>query len=155
VLRKHAPDRLVETGGLWRLFKKTVTSLSLVAVGPFALLLLFAKGVFGVVFGARWVDAGAVVRILTPGMMLEFVAIPMAVIFIVTQTQRYSFAVQLANITLLATALMLGRYGWHDFMATCVLVSVAMVCVNALTIALASRACRSARTPSAAPAVAS
>jgi O-antigen/teichoic acid export membrane protein len=155
VLRKHAPDRLVEEGGLWKLFKTTVTTLSIIAIGPFIVLMFFARSVFGFVFGAQWVEAGSVVQILTPGMLLEFVAMPLAVIFIVTRTQRYSFALQMMNMTLLATALVLGRYVWHDFIMTCVVVSVAMVCVNALTIALASRACRSTTVPDVAPAVAS
>jgi O-antigen/teichoic acid export membrane protein len=154
VLRKHAPDRLSEAGGPWRLFKTTVASLSLLAVGPFAVLLLFGKSIFGLVFGARWVEAGSVAQILTPGMMLEFVAIPMIVFFIVMGKQRYAFVSQVANITLLAGALVGGRYVWHDFTATCALIAGAMLIVNVLTIALASRACRTTMVARIEPAVA-
>ena len=155
VLRKHAPDRLSDAGGPWRLFKTTVASLSLLAVGPFVVLLLFGKSIFGLVFGARWAEAGSVAQILTPGMMLEFVAIPMIVFFIVMGKQRYAFVSQVANITLLAGALVAGRFAWRDFAGTCALISCAMVIVNILTLGLASRACRTAAPRGVAPAVAS
>lgn len=145
VLRKRAADHLQREGSLVRLLDKTVWSLLALAAGPFLIMGLFAHEIFAVVFGPEWRDAGTIVRILTPGMLLEFVAFPLTVFFLVTQTQRLAFRVQVMNLATLAAAFLGGKYLWDSFFTTCVVLSAGMILVNVTAIILARRV--SARPP--------
>jgi len=123
VLRKQAVDHLRRNGSLGSLFRTTVVSLSLLAIGPLVFLWLYSNQLFALVFGDKWIEAGRVVQILSPGIMLEFVAFPMTVLLLVTHNQKYTFRIQLLNLILLLIALSLGKYYWNSFSATCVLIA--------------------------------
>ena len=145
VLRKQAGDHLRNEGNLAAVFSQTVKGLSLLALGPFVILAVFATQLFVAVFGNKWRDAGTIVRILTPGIVLEFIAFPLLALFIVTQTQRYTFRIQLASVVLLFAALIGGRFYWNGFLATCALMSAAMIVTNGSTILMAYVVSRRAR----------
>lgn len=138
-LRKEAIDRVHAGEPLNRLFLVTVRTLFLVAVVPFAAVLLYGKQIFAVVFGHQWIEAGRVVQILSPGILFEFVALPLAAFFLVTNTQRYTFIIQLVGFCLLVASLVLGKRYLNDFVGTCYLVSGVMIIVNLLSILLAAR----------------
>ena len=138
-LRKEAVDHVRRGQSLPLLFSGLVKVLCLVGLGPFVVLLLYGKQIFAVVFGAQWVDAGRVVQILSPGILFEFVAFPLSVLFLVTNSQRYTFRLQLFGFLFLVVALAAGKYFLNDFLATCFLVSGVMVIVNLASIVLASR----------------
>lgn len=142
VLRKHAGDELQRHGSVQRLFRTTVISLSLLALVPVAILLFFGRPLFAFVFGQQWSAAGSVVQILSPGIMLEFVAAPLTVFFLITNSQRYTFRTQLAGLVLLLAALLVGRTVFHNFLATCGLISATMLIVNLTTVILAFRVVR-------------
>ncbi len=139
VLRKDGVDHLDKEGNLQSLFKTIVRSLILLGFVPFAVILLFGDRLFSVVFGAQWAEAGRVVQILSPGILLEFIAYPLSVFFIITGSQRYAFAVQLVGFVSLLAALLLGRHYLHGFIGTCYLISAVMVLVNLASIILTSR----------------
>lgn len=145
VLRREAIEQLERTGSVLAICRRTVGGLSLIAIGPFALLFLFATPIFTSVFGDKWSGAGAVVRILAPGLLLEFIAFPLFVVFLVTQSQRYAFRIQVASIALFFTSLFAGRYYWNSFLATCVLMSFAMVLTNGSTVVAAFAASKPPR----------
>lgn len=138
-LRKEAIDRVHSGRSLAGLFSATASSLAVLSLAPFIIVLLFAKPIFTTVFGDRWIDAGRVVQILSPGILLEFISLPLAVFFLVTNTQRYTLAIQLTGFVLLVGALLLGRHRYGDFLSTCYLVSGVMVLVNLASIVLAGR----------------
>lgn len=138
-LRKEAADTVHGGHSLRRLFRATVRTLAWLSLGPFVLMLLFSRPIFGFVFGQKWIEAGRIVQILSPGILFEFVAFPLTVIFLVTNTQRFTFRVQLAGFIGLVVALALGSHYLNDFVTTCYLISVVMVAVNATSIYLASR----------------
>lgn len=143
VLRKHAADRVNSRASLKPIFDRATMALLAAGILPFGILALYATPIFRLVWGDKWIDAGTIVRILSPGIYLEFVALPLAVFFIVTRQLRFTFRLQLANLVLLGLALVIGRYQWNDFVLTCVLMSGALVLVNAAAILLARRAASS------------
>ena len=136
---RHRAIESVRSRSLPSLYRKTVLWLSLVALPPFAVLWLFSPPLFALAFGDRWSEAGRIVHILSPGMLLEFVAFPMAALFLVTRTQWHMFRLQLLSAVLLAVAIAAGRFRFESFTATCVMVSGAMVITNVLTLLVASR----------------
>jgi O-antigen/teichoic acid export membrane protein len=118
---------------------------------PFLFLLAWGPDLFSLVFGEQWRAAGRLTQILAPGLLLEFIAVPLAVFFLVTGTQRRLFRVQLAGVSLLALALAAGRWFFGNFTATIVMISVAMVLANAWTIVQAAHV--SSRSASTLPSV--
>ncbi|MEO5869829.1 MAG: lipopolysaccharide biosynthesis protein [Gemmatimonadaceae bacterium] len=141
-LRNEAMLRLQGEGDLARLFSKTMRGLFLVSLLPFAAMLLYSHEIFALVFGAKWREAGTIVRILSPGILFEFVAFPLSVFFLVTGTQRYTFRIQLVGFISLATALWIGHRVLNNFIATCGIISALMVAVNLASIILAARVSR-------------
>lgn len=141
-LRKEAIDLVHGGRSLARLFSITVGSLALLSLIPFVVVLLFAKPIFAIVFGRQWTGAGHVVQILSPGILLEFVALPLAAFFLVTNTQRFTLMIQATGFVLLVSALFLGKHYFDDFISTCYLVSGVMVVVNCMTILLAAKVAR-------------
>ncbi|MDY6143824.1 MAG: oligosaccharide flippase family protein [Arcanobacterium sp.] len=72
---------------LYRLTKKTISKLAIVAIGPFILLALIAPTLFPLVFGPQWVEAGQLSRYITPWTYMMVVTAPLANLFIVTKNQ--------------------------------------------------------------------
>jgi O-antigen/teichoic acid export membrane protein len=138
-LRKEAIDQVHGGESLSPLFSVTVRTLFLLSVVPFVIVLLYGRPIFAMVFGHQWADAGRVVQILSPGILFEFVALPLTAFFLVTGSQRYTFAIQLTGFVLLVAALFVGKQYLHDFVGTCYLVSAVMVVVNLSSIVLAAR----------------
>lgn len=148
-LRKEASDRVHAGRELSSLFSGTARTLAGLSVIPFVVVALFAKPLFAVVFGPQWIDAGKVVQILSPGILLEFVAVPLTIFFLVTNSQWYTLAIQASGFALLVGALVLGRYYLHDFLTVCYVVTGVMTTVNLASIVLAAKVAgaRTVRTP--------
>ena len=138
-LRREGVDHLNRDGSLRPLFSSIVKSLLLLGCGPFVIIALFGERLFRVIFGAQWTNAGRIVQILSPGILLEFVAFPLSVFFLLTGSQRYALALKLSGFVCLVGALLFGKYYLNDFMATCYLLSAVMVLVNLGGIILSGR----------------
>lgn len=61
-----------------RMYLQTAGRLFLLGAGPIGLLALVAPGLFGVVFGPAWTDAGMLVRILCPMLLAQFAVVPVS-----------------------------------------------------------------------------
>lgn len=138
-LRREAIERVHDGRSLGTLFSTTVRSMFAISIVPFAIVLLFGQELFALVFGSQWRDAGLMIQILSPGILFEFVAIPLSAFFLVTSTQRYTFVVQIVGFGLMVAALLAGKHLLSDFMATCYLVSAVMIVANLLGIVLAAK----------------
>jgi teichuronic acid exporter len=141
-MRKEAIDLVHDGRSLHGLFSVTVRSLALMSLVPFALVLLSGPSLFTIAFGAQWVGAGRLAQILSAGILVEFIAMPLASLFLVTNTQRSLLTIQAVGFALLVLALFLGKHYLGDFMRTCVLVSTAMVAMNCMSILLAGKVTR-------------
>jgi O-antigen/teichoic acid export membrane protein len=147
VLRKEGVDQLRRTGSVYSLYKSIVTGLLAVGLMPCIVMLIFGPEIFGVVFGAEWSEAGRVVQILSPGILLEFVAFPLTTLYLITDRQRITLKLQLLGTSLLFGVIVFGSVALDDFMATCFLISGVMVIVNLGSIALAGYVSRTHREP--------
>jgi O-antigen/teichoic acid export membrane protein len=81
-------------------FKKLV----LIATPPFVILLLFAPGLFALVFGEKWRTAGEYAQLMCPIYYLRFVSNPLSVVTIIAQKNRYELLWQIGLLMLLASA---------------------------------------------------
>lgn len=137
VLRKEGIDQLRRTGSVYPLYRVIVTGLFALGLVPCIVMLLFGPEIFGLVFGSEWSEAGRVVQILSPGILLEFVAFPMTTLYLITDRQRITLKLQLLGTSLLFGAILFGSLALEDFIAACFLISGVMVIVNSASIALA------------------
>jgi O-antigen/teichoic acid export membrane protein len=138
-LRKEGADTVHAGRSLQPLYRATVRTLFVLGVVPFAVMLLVGPQIFATVFGTHWIEAGEIVRVLSPGIFLEFIAFPLLVIFLVTDTQRITFGIQAIGFLGLVGAMVIGRQVGMTFVSTCYLVAGVMVVVNLLCIVAASR----------------
>ena len=122
-----------------------LTGLLAVGLVPCIVMLVFGPEIFGMVFGAEWAQAGRVVQILSPGILLEFVAFPLTTLYLITDRQRITLKLQLIGTSLLFGAIAFGSAVLDDFMATCFLIAGVMVIVNLASIALAGHVARTHR----------
>lgn len=145
VLRKEGVDHLKREGKLEAMYAPLIKSLFLLGLIPFFIVLFLGPQLFSFVFGASWAEAGRLVQILSPGILMEFVAFPLATFFLITNTQHYTLRVQFGALVLLIVALLLSKVYLGGFLATCALISGVMVAANGATIILAARVSRRRR----------
>jgi O-antigen/teichoic acid export membrane protein len=94
VFRKEADVEIKANGECFVLFKNTLKKLLLISTIPFVIFFIFAPGLFEVVFGAPWREAGDYARILVPMFFLQFVASPLSAMYIVRERQKSYLLVQ-------------------------------------------------------------
>ncbi|MGV3625180.1 MAG: lipopolysaccharide biosynthesis protein [Archangium sp.] len=97
VFRQHASEDFHRTGSCRQLYWRTVAMLAAVAVLPTVILFFFSPVLFGIVFGARWIEAGAYVRILLPMFFLRFCISPVSYVVFLANRQYLSLVLDLYN----------------------------------------------------------
>jgi len=73
---------------VWPRLRRTVGVLSLVALGPFLVLLFLGPDLFELVFGQRWRHAGTLVQCLSPWLMVNFVSSPLSQVPLALNRQK-------------------------------------------------------------------
>lgn len=154
VSRNAFSDRIRSDGDLGTAVRRTWLAMLGAGVAPFVISLLFGEPLFAFIFGEEWRSAGRIVRVLSPGMLMEFVAFPLSAVFLAAGEQRMFLRVQMANLAMLVAALLIGHSVFGDFGITTYLVSGAMTAGGVLTVAAAtvtSRRASVARTEAGSP----
>lgn len=75
-------------GEMHPLVSRILVRAALAAAVPFLLLSLLAPWLFPFVFGARWDQAGAFARALTPWLFMNVLTSPISNLFVITENQR-------------------------------------------------------------------
>ena len=78
------------------LFKSTLKKLSLLAIATIPFF-IFAPQIFGFVFGKRWIEAGKYVQLLSPFIIISFIASPFSNIFFIFNKQNVGLLVEITN----------------------------------------------------------
>jgi O-antigen/teichoic acid export membrane protein len=81
-------------GRLGYLTTNAMTGLLKIGILPIALLIIVAPDLFGIVFGANWVDAGSYLRWLSPWLAAQFVISPFTMLFVVLEKQQMGLTMQ-------------------------------------------------------------
>lgn len=82
----------VERGAMLPLVRATIVRGLLLSIVPFGLIYVLSPWLFTTVFGARWDEAGAFARALTPWLMMQLASSPVSTVFVVTETQHWMLA---------------------------------------------------------------
>ncbi|WP_418367536.1 lipopolysaccharide biosynthesis protein [Tepidibacillus sp. LV47] len=92
------------------LVKKTMIQLSMIALPIFAIILLFAPHLFGVLFGMEWKEAGRYAQLLSPWLFLSFVTSPISQVPIIVNKQKSFFLISLFGNSLMVLSILLVGY---------------------------------------------
>ena len=103
VFQQRATEDYNNTGSCRPIFLKTLKTLSLIAVVPTLVVLLFGPDMFALVFGEKWREAGIYAQILIFLHSLKLIISPLSYIFFIARKQKVElyFAVFLACSSLI------------------------------------------------------
>lgn len=88
VFFRKASELNNEGGNMRALLMKTAKRLFLFALVPFILLFLFAPGVFSLMLGEQWREAGNFARYISPWLFLSFTIAPVSYIVTILNRQK-------------------------------------------------------------------
>jgi len=91
VFRQRASEDYKNTGSCEKIFLKTLKTLFLISIVPFAVIFFFGPQIFAVVFGKQWVEAGIFSQIMAPMFLLRFVISPLTYLFFIANRQKEDF----------------------------------------------------------------
>ncbi|UKJ07232.1 lipopolysaccharide biosynthesis protein [Solitalea lacus] len=103
-----------ENKSLLPLVLKIYKKLFVVGLPCFGILGIFAPSIFGIVFGAKWEDAGVYTQLLIPGLFLGFMNAPIIPITGVLNKQKERLRYESVLIGFRFLALFLGYYIWKS-----------------------------------------
>lgn len=125
VFRQKASLHYNQDGNCEQVFLKTFKVLSLFAIVPFALLMIFAPWVFSFVFGEKWAMAGTISQILAPMFMLKFIVSPLTYIFFIAKKQKEDFYGHIFMVALVILAFVVVRIFTQDYIKALIAYSLA------------------------------
>ena len=108
VFRERAAREFRERGNCVAAFGTTFRALAALGIVPFSLLFLYSPGLFALVFGEEWREAGEYARLLVPMFFLRFVASPLSYVLYVAEKQSYDLLWQIALLVGTLTAIWAG-----------------------------------------------
>lgn len=104
VFRQRASEDYKNTGSCEKIFLKTLKTLFLISIVPFAIIFFFGPQIFAVVFGKQWVEAGIFSQIMAPLFLLKFAISPLTYVMYITNNQKISLVMD--SILLLSLVIM-------------------------------------------------
>ncbi len=123
VFRIHGLDAKKE-GNLTRLVNNLHFVLAQFSLPIMALILLTGPDLFGLIFGAKWRESGAIASILSPWVYLALLTSPLSSLFGINKQEKKSFRFHLITLITRLLAIALGIKS-GDFMTTLIYFSVA------------------------------
>ena len=84
------------------LFRRTAIGLLLMGVMPAALLFFKGEPLFSLVFGSRWLLAGAMASAVAPWFLMQFVVSPLSRVVLVFQGQEFKLIYDLLTVVAIA-----------------------------------------------------
>ena len=108
VFRERAAREFRERGNCVAAFGATFRALAVLGIVPFFLLFLYSPGLFALVFGEEWREAGEYARLLVPMFFLRFLVSPLSYVLYVAEKQSYDLLWQIALLVGTLTAIWAG-----------------------------------------------
>ena len=91
VFQQRATEDYNNTGSCRPIFLKTLKTLSLIAVVPTLVELLFGPDMFALVFGEKWREAGIYAQILVIMLSSKLIVSPLSYLFFIAKKQKEDF----------------------------------------------------------------
>jgi len=117
VFFQKASETYKNGGDLRALVKKTIISLSAMALPIFIILGFFAPVLFSLVFGKPWREAGTYAQILVPWLFFNFIVSPVSQVPIIVDEQKKSFIYGIIGNSLVLLSVIYGAFIAHNIKA--------------------------------------
>jgi O-antigen/teichoic acid export membrane protein len=93
VFTNHCSELVHAGKSILPLLRKTILTLFLLSLIPFAVLFFFGEPIFAVVFGKEWAVSGQYAAIMAPWLLLNFVLSPVSAIMLLLNKQKVAFLI--------------------------------------------------------------
>lgn len=124
------------------LFRRTLSSLAILAVPTFVILAVVAPGAFTFIFGVQYEAAGFVARAMVLGVAAQFICNPFSSVFIVLRRAATGFRVQ-AITTAVPLAMLAGAAAFQLSLTTVLAVyAVGSAAAGGMTLFIVLRLCQ-------------
>jgi O-antigen/teichoic acid export membrane protein len=110
VFRQQANTEYQAKRNCLDIYKKTIITTALFSFSIFAVLFLILPGLFSFVFGTPWRLAGEYAQIITPTIMISFVAESVWGVFIITEKMKAILAWQIQFLIFTISSILIGYY---------------------------------------------
>jgi len=110
VFRQKASEHLYSFGECKKLFLKTASTLFVIGIFPFLILLFFSPFLFEIIFGKQWIVAGEYSQIMSWMFLLGFIVSPLSSLIYIGQKQKYDLILQMFLIISTSVSILIG---WH------------------------------------------
>ena len=124
VFKQRAAQDYQTHGNCIDIFKKTIFSLTKIAIIPFIIFFVAAPYLFAFVFGDEWYVAGIYARYLSIMYMLSFISMSVASIIIIMEKQRLELIWQILYVVCTALPLLVGGIFLRNIITTLLLLCV-------------------------------
>jgi O-antigen/teichoic acid export membrane protein len=143
VFYKEVSEKIGKGQKVLKLVRSTVSTLSMISLPVFVVILVWGPSLFAWVFGEEWRDAGLYARILSPWLFLNFIASPISHLPVILNKQRRFFVYSLTGNIMVVLSLVSGAWFLKEVTDTMVLVSatqsVFQLCMIIYFFSLASK----------------
>jgi O-antigen/teichoic acid export membrane protein len=123
---------------VWKLHLKTTLSLTVLAVGPTVVIVVFGPQIFGFVFGSEWIRSGIYAQWLVVFMFSSFISTPTLALAPILKLQRAFLAIDFLGLLVRVLVLTLFGIFADDLMAVAAF-SLASVAMNMFKVAYVLR----------------
>ena len=110
VFRQRANEEYIAKKNCLDIYKKTIKVTTLFSIIIFTLLFLIMPGLFSFIFGSKWRVAGEYARILTPAIMISFIAESVWGMFVIAEKMKEILIWQIQFLFLTISSLVIGYY---------------------------------------------
>lgn len=117
VFRRHAAEAFRQTGSCRPEYLSTLKVLTVGSIGLIIGVVLFARSIFDLAFGAQWEMSATMAMWLVPLFALRFVASPLSYIFYIVGKQNVDLAWQIALLAVVCAALWMPSSLQHSLFA--------------------------------------
>lgn len=100
VFKQKASYSYSHFGNCKEIFEKTFKVLSLIAIIPFLVIILFAPSIFSFVFGQQWANAGIFAQFLGIMFFFRFIVSPLSYVYIIAGKQKEDFVLHILFLCL-------------------------------------------------------
>jgi O-antigen/teichoic acid export membrane protein len=114
VFYKEVSEKTINGQLISKLLFTTMRTLFLISLPVFLILIVFGPDLFALVFGDEWRDAGLYARIMSPWLMLNFIASPLSNLPIILSKQRAFFAYSLIGNAAVIASLAIAGWIFND-----------------------------------------
>lgn len=110
---------------VWSTYKKLV----MMSVLPFSILAFYSDYIFSFVFSAAWLQSGVYTQILSPWLMIAFIASPLSTVLLSLNKQNVLLRINIVLFVFRVSSILLGSFIFDDIIASLVMLSVSGVLV--------------------------